>query len=386
MIDLDPLDRISRPEERRFPVVFGIFVVIAALGCGWAYWYYASTKASYAGVYAELGIAPLPIAAELQPQVRNRLEQLGREPCYRAAISGLSQALLAAGYPRESATTVLGFVQRCPGSDDLLAFAYGSLIQVGDFAQALRIADQLVKAFPARSDFHYLRARASDRLNDFAGALSDYANTVQLAGNPKNLVVDVFYNMSRMYAEMGRYCDAITPIETYISFDPAKRRTLQTTRIITDYAQKGACETHYSHGLAHVSFLGSTGVHILPVTVNGVPGKFVLDTGATYVSVTSEFAAKAKVNIEPGNQLTMQTASGTVPAVVGYANSVTLDRAEAQGVALAVMQGRSDPFGNRMDGLLGMSFLARFKMDLSQDGLTLTSIPLADFATSTGIK
>ena len=33
----------------------------------------------------------------------------------------------------------------------------------------------------------------------------------------------------------------------------------------------------------------------LPVTINGVPGRFILDTGASFVSLKASFAAKAKV-------------------------------------------------------------------------------------------
>ena len=53
-----------------------------------------------------------------------------------------------------------------------------------------------------------------------------------------------------------------------------------------------------------------------------------------------------------------------------------MGNAEAQGVAVAVVRGTNDPFGRQLDGLLGMSFLARFNLRLSQDGIELTAIPL----------
>jgi predicted aspartyl protease len=37
----------------------------------------------------------------------------------------------------------------------------------------------------------------------------------------------------------------------------------------------------------------------LPVSINGVPGNLILDTGATFVSLTATFAQWAKVPISP---------------------------------------------------------------------------------------
>jgi hypothetical protein len=88
---------------------------------------------------------------------------------------------------------------------------------------------------------------------------------------------------------------AIGPIETFISFDPAERRTPQTTKIISEYAEKGNCDAHFARGLGRVPLLKTMGVHALSVVVNGVAGSFILDSGAAWVSVTPEFSAKAKI-------------------------------------------------------------------------------------------
>ena len=132
------------------------------------------------------------------------------------------------------------------------------------------------------------------------------------------------------------------------------------------------CKGQYLPSTGRVPLLGAAGVHIIPVTINRVPGHFVLDTGAAYVSITSEFAAKAGI-VKFENRL-LKTVGGTVRADVGYANSITVDRAEAEGVVVAVIPSGTNPFPEHTDGLLGMSFLARFRIDLSQNGLTLTPI------------
>jgi clan AA aspartic protease (TIGR02281 family) len=375
--------------DNTFALTLIIVVILTALGAGFFYWNYipqkqqqpqrsqdAYKKQDYTPVYGQLGISPLPTNIERLPQIQSRLDQLKREACYRDAVAGLSEALLKAGYPRESATSLRTFVKRCRNSEGLLQLAYDVLERISDFDGALDVADQLVKAYPANGTFRYWRATAYDHLNDFSPALIDYINTIQLANDPKRLIGDVFYNLSRMYAELGRYCDAITPMETYISLDPADRRTPKTTSIIAEYAEKGNCDTRYASGAARVSIPGTSSVRLLLVVVNGVAGNFILDTGATFVAVTSQFASRAGVSTEPTNQIVLKTVGGTALAEIGYANMVSVGKAEARGVVLAVHRASVNPFGDKIDGLLGMSFLARFKLNVSPTQIELTPIPL----------
>jgi aspartyl protease family protein len=68
----------------------------------------------------------------------------------------------------------------------------------------------------------------------------------------------------------------------------------------------------------------------------------------------------------------MKTVGGTVQAAMGTAGVVTVGNAEARNVTVAVIQDSRDPFGARIDGLLGMSFLARFNTRLNPDSIDLT--------------
>ena len=179
-----------------------------------------------------------------------------------------------------------------------------------------------------------------------------------------------------MYAALGRYCDAIAPIETFISYNPTKRRTAQTIKVISEYAEKGNCDTKFARGNARVRFIGATGARTVVAVVNGIAGNFIVDTGADYVSVTPDFSDKAKIKIESTERTPMKTVGGRAFAEIGYANTVSVGNADAQGVVVAVMRGSSDPFGNHLDGLLGMSFLARFNVRFAQDSFELTAIPL----------
>jgi clan AA aspartic protease (TIGR02281 family) len=362
-------------------------VLLLAFAGGFVYWRYGMadktsspssvpSQVEHSAVYQSLGIAPLPSSIEKLPQIRGPLDRLNREPCYKDAIADLADHLIKVGYPREAATSLRSFVQRCKNSEGLLRIAYSALESLSDYRGALEVADQLVQAYPANGTFLYWRGTAYDQLGDSARALLDYINTAQLVADPKHINGDVFYDASRMYAKLGRYCDAITPIETYISLDPANRRTPQTTSIISEYADQGKCDRQYASGTARVPILGATGVHSLTVVVNGVAGNLILDTGATFVSVTPQFASKARIDTEPDNQVIMKTVGGTALADIGYAAKIAVGKAEASGVVVAVHRGSAKPFGDGLDGLLGMSFLARFQLNISPTAIELTPIPL----------
>jgi hypothetical protein len=73
-------------------------------------------------------------------------------------------------------------------------------------------------------------------------------------GDPKTVPGHVFYEWAQSYAALGRYCDAISPIEMYVSLDPVKRRTPQTTKVISEYAERGDCEKSYATGTVRVPF------------------------------------------------------------------------------------------------------------------------------------
>jgi tetratricopeptide (TPR) repeat protein len=266
------------------------------------------------------------------------------------------------------------FAKRCGGVEEILPLAYDGLRRISDFSGALEVAKQLVDAVPASATFRYWRAMAYEQTGNVALALPDYMNTIQLVSNPKNERLNFFYKWSLIYAALGRHCDAIAPIEMYVSLDPAHRRTPQTTKIVAEYAEKGNCDTRYAVGSGRVPFVSTADVRILTVLLNGAAGNLIFDTGATFVAITSDFASRAKLATEPGSQLTLKAVGGMAFAEIGYANSIRVGKAEALGVTVAVHRG--NPFGNRVDGLLGMSFLSRFNVTFSPTGIELTAIPL----------
>lgn len=101
--------------------------------------------------------------------------------------------------------------------------------------------------------------------------------------------------------------------------------------------------------------------------VNGVSLRFLVDTGATSVVLSSADARRAGVNYLSGTRSLTQTANGVVPVYAVKLDSLRIGDITLNNVDASVIEGDRLPIG-----LLGMSFLNR--MEMKRDGTTLTLI------------
>jgi len=290
----------------------------------------------------------------------------------------LADALLQAGYPRDADTSLLNFAKRCGDSETIQLRRHQALMKASDFANALDVANSLIASDPIRAVYRCKRGQTYEELKDFERALGDYLVSLQLSGTPSRVAGFVFYDIARMYAALGRFCDAITPVETFVAFDPGARRTRQSISMVAEYSKKGGCGIEYARGSAQVPLRGVDGVQTLTVRVNSVTGTFIVDSGATYLTVTTGFSERAKITPGTTVRLPMKTVGGTAQATLGTASAVAVGSAEARSVTVAVIQDSRDPFGARIDGLLGMSFLARFSTRIGPKGIELTAVQSLD--------
>lgn len=123
-----------------------------------------------------------------------------------------------------------------------------------------------------------------------------------------------------------------------------------------------------SSGLASaVLYANSQGHFVSDCQINGASLKFILDTGATSVSLNSGDAKFANIDYKRGEPVQVSTANGVVTAYrVTIATlkigSITLNQVDA-----SVLEGGSPPVV-----LLGMSALNRLDMKREDIALTLT--------------
>ncbi|MDH4172488.1 MAG: TIGR02281 family clan AA aspartic protease [Betaproteobacteria bacterium] len=109
------------------------------------------------------------------------------------------------------------------------------------------------------------------------------------------------------------------------------------------------------------------GHYYLEGTVNGVPVTFMIDTGATYVSVNQEVARKA--NLPEGITGYFSTANGTVEGKIVKDQVVEAEGFKVSGLSVAVT-----PLGGKK-GLLGQNYLRRFEVSQSSGVMRLRLAP-----------
>ena len=90
--------------------------------------------------------------------------------------------------------------------------------------------------------------------------------------------------------------------------------------------------------------------------INGKTVEFLIDTGATLVSMSSDLAKQLKIKYEKGKKIQMMTAKGPSIAYVVELNKVKIGDIELYNIAGSV----SDDMSGRT--LLGMSFLGKLGM------------------------
>lgn len=109
----------------------------------------------------------------------------------------------------------------------------------------------------------------------------------------------------------------------------------------------------------------SNGHYVFNGKVNGVAAEFIVDTGATSVSVSGSFAEK--IGLNKGPQQRAITANGITLAYATRIDSLVVGDIEEHDVAASIVPNLP---GDQI--LLGMSFLKRLDFSQRDDTLVLT--------------
>jgi aspartyl protease family protein len=130
-------------------------------------------------------------------------------------------------------------------------------------------------------------------------------------------------------------------------------------------------------GLGHARMKASTAAASALVTadehghfvtmgwINGIPIRFAVDTGATFISLPAGEARRLGLDYRKGQRAMMETANGIAPAYRIKLDTVRVGDVTVNSVDAVVMEGDSPAIG-----LLGMSFLNR--MDIRREGEIMT--------------
>jgi len=294
--------------------------------------------------------------------VKKSLGALNREPCDQQAILDLGAALDGLDRKREAANAQLRFSAACGGYAASVKAAAKLLLELADHDGAAAAAAELIKLDPHNNSGFYLRAVAYDRGGSTKKAIDDYLTAIELAENKVNISSEVYLAVARNYEKLGQFCDARSIVEAWVALNPTRNDSDRMQAFIADYTAKGKCDVANSR--AEEVFRSQNNAFKLPVMVNGVRGTFILDTGATFVTMKRAFAEKAKVQIDQDSNVKMHSANGEVDGKRGRATTIQLRSLQAKDVVVVMQTSGQSTYGEGVDGLLGLSFLSRFNVSI----------------------
>ena len=99
--------------------------------------------------------------------------------------------------------------------------------------------------------------------------------------------------------------------------------------------------------------------------VNGMPVRFAVDTGATFITLPAREASRLGLDHHNGQKVVMETANGNIFAYRLKLDTVSVGDVAVHNVDAVITEGNSLPIA-----LLGMSFLNR--TDMKREGTILT--------------
>jgi aspartyl protease family protein len=145
-----------------------------------------------------------------------------------------------------------------------------------------------------------------------------------------------------------------------------KRHALRIGDAPMSVGANGGAGTQAGQGNRIVLTAGSGGHFMTQGQINGKIAQFLVDTGASAVSMSLADAERMGVDYKGGRPIQLTTANGTIPGWQTTLTSVRVGDVEVFNVP-AVVAAREMPFI-----LLGNSFLARFQMNRTNEEMVLT--------------
>jgi len=347
------------------PAAFLLFIATLAAG------YYLYGRYAKSLNTDSTALVPTNVVLRLEPKMRETAFRLNSDPCNRTLSFQLAGALLR-DYSYSALIRMADSLKAmCGPNSDLLASVFTAQTLMSDYVGAEKTGDELIASYPAASTSYGWRALAREKNGNVAGAYADLQIAVGLVPDPKTIAFQSYFDLARLADGAGKPCEAIATLRDYVAFDALHRQTPQITTLTADWQKKAACPALAAAGSASLHYDMKPGVIVLPVEINGIVVKMVIDTGATRTALTEELANRLGIAYSDKQGATVTTANGKIMAAGGRAKYISLGGARLNDVPVFVQKAG---FGDGVDGLLGLSFLGNFQVKMSNGTLELKPI------------
>ncbi|TPQ29024.1 retropepsin-like aspartic protease [Methylomonas koyamae] len=303
-------------------------------------------------------------AKEIRTKVRakpggygSKLQDKPAELCDRAAVIRHCNDMILTDDSRSCINLSEHFFQNCGEYDELHIYRNTAARRLSDWKIAMDSADKLVELFPLQPNPHFIRAQTQSEMGDFKAAIGEYEQTLALMPGE----IQTPFELANLYQRINQPCAGIPPLEQYAYLHP--NDAVNAENLLSVLYKNPQCSEMHGKGKAKIR-LNKQGAAILSqVSVNKQQrGSFVVDTGATLVTLSKSFADRLKLDYASWPKMLTQTANGIGVAYRGYVDSISVQGLEARHIEVAI----TEELGSS-DGLLGLSFLNRFKIELDSD-------------------
>lgn len=190
-----------------------------------------------------------------------------------------------------------------------------------------------------------------------AGMLGNKALLIVDGGPPKTVAPGETHQGVKVVSTAGD--------QAVVEMD-GKRQTLRIGDAPMSVGAGGGPGTQAGQGNRIVLTAGSGGHFMTQGQINGKLAQFLVDTGASAVSMSTADAERMGVDYKSGRPVQLQTANGAIMGWQTSLASVRVGDVEVFNVP-AVVAARQMPFI-----LLGNSFLTRFQMNRTNEEMVLT--------------
>lgn len=296
---------------------------------------------------------------------------LEANPCEEDLMLTLAELLRRANRDREVIERSEAFLAACGHEPRVLWKIRAAHNRRGEYSGAERAATRLLEQNPADGDAFCGRAESRERQGKLEEAAADYEQCIALRPHQRGAPV----HLARVYQDLRRPCDSIAPLVLlrHYNADEGTRLVGWSGFTVTEMASQLATS-------ADCQRLAVTGQALLPrgedrlargeAAIDGKEkGVFVVDPMVSHVLVQRAFADRIGLSAGPRG-LWVWTPSGLQEAKLAVAGRLEVEGASAPSVKLAIVE---DLPG--VAGVLGLSFLLRFRVQLTEKGTTLSPPP-----------
>ena len=304
------------------------------------------------------------------PEFISECRLLERNFCNQPALQAVMQKLANRHDYPSSASLGQAFLKDCDLDELVGLWTAKALYRTTRFEDALNVINQFPDEVASHPEFASWSGFVHEKLDLFEAAALDFQRALYLFPDISNVALSQFFYVVKNLKSAGRYCEALEPLRLFVSFDPAGRMTTQVAQEISVLRRLGKCEDDIAPGLKNVELEQRGGLLIVKAEVNGVAGRFVLDTGASTVHLTKEYAARADILLSEKRRIHVRGVTGIRLDYLADARRVNVRGFVARNVTVTVASA-GESLEEGIDGLLGQTYLSRFKYGIDGTSLSL---------------